>query len=52
MMKKFYFAGSIRGGRVDAELYQRMIARLKERGTVLTEHVGRPDLVITEQGTD
>ena len=52
MMKKFYFAGSIRGGRVDAELYQRMISRLKERGTVLTEHVGRPDLVITEQGTD
>ena len=52
MMKKFYFAGSIRGGRVDAELYQRMISRLKERGAVLTEHVGRPDLVITEQGTD
>ncbi len=26
MNKKIYFAGSIRGGRVDATLYQRMIA--------------------------
>ncbi len=39
---KLYFAGSIRGGRADAELYARLIARLKERHTVLTEHVGAP----------
>ena len=28
MNKKIYFAGSIRGGRVDATLYQRMIAHI------------------------
>lgn len=39
-MKKVYFAGSIRGGRTDAELYKRMIAHLKRSCTVLTEHVG------------
>ena len=39
---KLYFAGSIRGGRADAELYARLIARLKENHTVLTEHVGAP----------
>lgn len=37
---KIYFAGSIRGGRTDAELYQRMIAYIQRRHTVLTEHVG------------
>ena len=40
MMKKVYFAGSIRGGRADAELYGRMIAHIKTRAEVLTEHVG------------
>jgi len=39
---KLYFAGSIRGGRADAALYARLIARLKERHTILTEHVGAP----------
>lgn len=37
---KIYFAGSIRGGRADAELYKRMIAFLKRENDVLTEHVG------------
>ena len=37
---KIYFAGSIRGGRNDAELYQRMIAYIQRQHTVLTEHVG------------
>lgn len=37
---KIYFAGSIRGGRDDALLYQRVIALLAEYGEVLTEHVG------------
>ncbi|MCR5610480.1 MAG: nucleoside 2-deoxyribosyltransferase [Clostridiales bacterium] len=40
MKKKVYFAGSIRGGRNDAELYMRLIERLKESSDVLTEHVG------------
>lgn len=49
---KVYFAGSIRGGRVDAALYQRMIAHLKETCDVLTEHVGDPSLSALEQGLD
>ena len=39
-MKKVSFAGSLRGGRTDAELYKRMIAHLKRNSIVLTEHVG------------
>ena len=39
---KLYFAGSIRGGRADAARYARIIAHLKRRHTVLTEHVGAP----------
>ena len=39
-MKKVYFAGSIRGGRVDAALYRRMIEHIKKTAFVLTEHVG------------
>lgn len=37
---KIYFAGSIRGGRDDAELYNTVINMLKKYGEVLTEHVG------------
>lgn len=40
MNKKIYFAGSIRGGRVDASLYQRIIAFINQTDKVLTEHVG------------
>ena len=40
MEKKVYFAGSIRGGRVDAALYRRMIEHIKKTAEVLTEHVG------------
>lgn len=40
MMRKIYFAGSIRGGRAHAALYADMIARIKETEIVLTEHVG------------
>lgn len=47
-MKKVYFAGSIRGGRVDAELYKRMIARISESALVLTEHVGDLSLSVFE----
>lgn len=57
---KAYFAGSIRGGRHDAELYRKVIAALKEKHQVLTEHVGdlslstvedKGDKVIYEQDT-
>ncbi|MGM9735267.1 MAG: nucleoside 2-deoxyribosyltransferase [Candidatus Cryptobacteroides sp.] len=40
MKKKVYFAGSIRGGRQDAELYKRIIEYIQHNHTVLTEHVG------------
>ena len=40
MKKKVYFAGSIRGGRQDADLYKRIIAYIQRSHVVLTEHVG------------
>lgn len=49
-MKKVYFAGSIRGGRVDQVLYARIIAHINRRARVLTEHVGMSDLNLKEQG--
>ena len=49
-MKKIYFAGSIRGGRVDAELYGRLIKYMQKTAVVLTEHVGSPHLNLIEQG--
>ena len=53
MHKKIYFAGSIRGGRVDANLYRRMIDYMIQKGhTVLTEHVGSTKLCLHEQGRD
>ncbi|MDD7127229.1 MAG: C-Myc-responsive protein Rcl, partial [Prevotella sp.] len=36
MGKKVYFAGSIRGGRQDAELYNRIIKYIQRSHTVLT----------------
>lgn len=39
-MKKIYFAGSIRGGRNDAELYKQIIEFIQREHIVLTEHVG------------
>lgn len=44
MNKKIYFAGSIRGGRVDAATYQRIINYIKRTEVVLTEHIGNNDL--------
>lgn len=46
---KIYFAGSIRGGRGDAKLYQALIADLQAYGEVLTEHVGASDVEHTEK---
>ncbi len=37
---KFYFCGSIRGGRQLATDYQKIIEMLKQYGEVLTEHLG------------
>ena len=41
---KIYFSGSIRGGRDDVHIYQKIISYLKEFGEVLTEHVGDDSL--------
>ncbi len=43
-MKKVYFAGSITGGRDDADTYKLLIDKLKERFVVLTEHIGNPNM--------
>ena len=45
---KIYFAGAIRGGREDAEIYTSLIQFLKSYGTVLTEHVGDETLLDEE----
>ena len=50
MNKKVYFAGSIRGGRVDATLYHSIIEYMQLTDTVLTEHVGSSTLNLIEQG--
>jgi hypothetical protein len=47
---KIYFAGSIRGGRDDAAVYEAMVTWLRSFGEVLTEHVGDPAL--SETGND
>lgn len=51
-MKKIYFAGSIRGGRADAELYHNIIRYIQQElgCKVLTEHVG--DLSLSENNID
>lgn len=43
-MKKVYFAGSITGGRDDADTYKLIIDKLKERFIVLTEHIGNEQM--------
>tara|TARA_Y100001958_G_C21125747_1_gene468561 strand:- start:221 stop:637 length:417 start_codon:yes stop_codon:yes gene_type:complete len=45
---KIYFAGSIRGGRDDVEIYSKIIKILNGYGEVLTEHLG--DKELTEVG--
>lgn len=45
---KIYFAGSIRGGRDDQELYGQIIRELGTYGSVLTEHVA--DKTLTHLG--
>lgn len=49
MEKKIYFAGSIRGGRIDADLYRRVISHIQKTDVVLTEHIGSKKLNLKEQ---
>ena len=48
---KIYFAGSIRGGREDADRYYEIINHLKKYGEVLTEHVGSESLTHKGENT-
>ena len=41
---RIYFSASISGGRDDAPLYAALISALTHHGSVLTEHIGSPDL--------
>lgn len=50
MKRKVYFAGSIRGGRMDADLYRRMIEYIQKTDTVLTEQVGDLSISLKERG--
>lgn len=50
MNKKVYFAGSIRGGRADAELYHALIDHINRTDRVLTEHIGSSAIHLLEQG--
>ena len=45
-----YFAGAIRGGHMDIELYHQIILYLQKTDNVLTKHVG--DLNMHENATD
>lgn len=44
---KMYFAGSIRAGREDADIYNELVTHLKKYGKVLTEAVGDKTLPIS-----
>ena len=48
---KIYFAGSIRGGRDDVNVYHQIINHLKNYGEVLTEHVGSDSLTSRGENT-
>ncbi len=41
---RIYFSASISGGRNDAPRYAALISALTRHGSVLTEHIGSPDL--------
>lgn len=46
---KIYFAGSIRGGRSNVDIYKKIIDHLNKNNKVLTEHVGDYNLSIEGQ---
>lgn len=45
-MRRFYFCGSIRGGRELATVYASIISMLKAFGPVLTEHLGSDQEIV------
>ena len=47
MRKKVYFAGSIRGGRENTDVYKRIIDYINRTDAVLTEHIGLGSLSVT-----
>ncbi|KAJ8014274.1 hypothetical protein DPEC_G00038560 [Dallia pectoralis] len=47
---RIYFCGSIRGGRQDVIIYQKIVQTLKKYGEVLTEHVS--DSNLSDTGED
>lgn len=51
-MKKIYFAGSIRGGREDANLYKQIIEYIQRSHKVLTEHIGNYSLSTSSKGCE
>jgi 2'-deoxynucleoside 5'-phosphate N-hydrolase len=50
-LRKIYFAGSIRAGRGDADLYRQLIGHLRQYGEVLTEHIGHDGLTPDGEAT-
>jgi len=42
---KIYFCASIRGGRQLADIYQKLIVMLQEHGQILTEHLGKDEII-------
>lgn len=46
---KIYFAGSIRGGRSDVDIYKKIIDYLNTDNKVLTEHIGDYSLSVKGQ---
>lgn len=49
MNRRIYFAGSIRGGREDADLYKRIIDYINKTDIVVTEHIGQADMSMKSQ---
>uniref|UniRef100_W5NJ82 2'-deoxynucleoside 5'-phosphate N-hydrolase 1 n=1 Tax=Lepisosteus oculatus TaxID=7918 RepID=W5NJ82_LEPOC len=52
MALNIYFCGSIRGGRQDVAVYQKIVQKLQKYGTVLTEHVSHAALSEKVPGED
>ncbi|XP_054456623.1 2'-deoxynucleoside 5'-phosphate N-hydrolase 1-like isoform X2 [Anoplopoma fimbria] len=48
---KLYFCGSVRGGRDDVHVYQRIVHALQRYGSVLSEHVSYSEVTEREVAT-
>ena len=48
---KIYFAGAIRGGREETDIYNNIITYLSSKAEVLTEHIGSSELTTTGETT-